>query len=243
MSELATTIRRNLAHVRERIESAAASSGRSAADVRLVAVTKYTSSAVARELVIAGCADLGESRPQELWQKAAELADLPVRWHLIGSLQRNKVRRTLDIVWLIHSLDRLSLAKEIDAQCAAAQSTDAQRTDAQRVAVLLEINISGEAAKHGAVPADAEALLLAAASSGRLDVCGLMTMASRDGNLDVARREFAALRELRDKLRRVAPPGTSLDELSMGMSGDFEVAIAEGATIVRVGSALCEGVS
>lgn len=232
MSELATTIRRNLAQVRERIERAASNSGRPAADVRLVAVTKYTSAAVARELVNAGCADLGESRPQELWQKASELADLPVRWHLIGSLQRNKVRRTLELTWLIHSLDRISLAQEIEAQCAAEQ----------RAAVLLEINISGEAAKHGAAPADAEALLLAAAASGRLDVRGLMTMASRDGDLDIARREFAALRELRDQLRRVAPPGVTLDELSMGMSGDFEVAIAEGATIVRVGSALCEGV-
>lgn len=232
MSELATTVRRNLARVRERIERAAASSDRRAADVRLVAVTKYTSSTVARELVAAGCDDLGESRPQELWHKAAELADLPVRWHLIGSLQRNKVRRTLDIAWLIHSLDRVSLAGELSQQCMAEQ----------RASVLLEINISGEAAKHGATPADAEALLLAATAAGRLDVRGLMTMASRDGDLEVARREFAALRELRDRLRRVAPPGVTLDELSMGMSGDFEVAIAEGATIVRVGSALCEGV-
>ncbi len=233
MSELATTVRRNLARVRERIERAAASSGRRAADVRLVAVTKYTSSTVARELVVAGCADLGESRPQELWHKAAELADLPICWHLIGSLQRNKVRRTLDIAWLIHSLDRVSLAQELIQQCTAEQ----------RASVLLEINISGEAAKHGAAPADAEALLIAAAALGRLDVHGLMTMASRDGDLDVARREFAALRELRDRLRRVAPAGVTLNELSMGMSGDFEVAIAEGATIVRVGSALCEGVS
>ena len=232
MSELATIVRRNLARVRERIERAAASSGRRAADVRLVAVTKYTSATVARELVAAGCADLGESRPQELWQKAAELADLAVRWHLIGSLQRNKVRRTLDIAWLIHSLDRVSLAAELAQLCPVER----------RVAVLLEINISGEAAKHGAAPADAEALLLAAAALGRLDVRGLMTMASRDGDLDVSRREFAALRELRDRLRRVAPPEVTLDELSMGMSGDFEVAIAEGATIVRVGSALCEGV-
>lgn len=233
MSLLATTVRRNLAHVRERIERAATESGRAAGDVRLVAVTKYTSTTVARELVAAGCADLGESRPQELWHKAAELADLPVRWHLIGSLQRNKVRRTLDVAWLIHSLDRASLAGELAQQCPAER----------RVSVLLEINISGEAAKHGAAPAEAEALLLAATASGLLEVQGLMTMASRDGDLDVARREFAALRELRDKLRRLAPPGVTLDELSMGMSGDFEVAIAEGATIVRVGSALCEGVS
>ncbi|MBX9791251.1 MAG: YggS family pyridoxal phosphate-dependent enzyme [Pirellulales bacterium] len=231
MADLATVVRRNLAQVRERIERAAAAAGRSAAEVRLVAVTKYASADVARELVAAGCADLGESRPQELWRKAAALSTLPVRWHLIGSLQRNKVARTLEHAWLIHSLDRLSLAEAIEAQS----------PDERRVAVLLEINISGESNKHGASPAEAEALLLAAARCRHLEVRGLMTMASRDGDLAVAGREFAALRALRDQLRRIAPPHVALDELSMGMSGDFEVAIAEGATIVRVGSALCEG--
>ena len=231
MADLATVVRRNLAQVHDRIERAAAAAGRRAAEVRLVAVTKYASADVARELVTAGRCDLGESRPQELWRKAAELASLPVRWHLIGSLQRNKVARTLELAWLIHSLDRVSLAEAIEAQSPAER----------RVAVLLEINISGESSKHGAAPADAEALLLAAANCRHLEVRGLMTMASRDGDLVVARREFAALRALRDQLRRVAPPHVALDELSMGMSGDFEGAIAEGATIVRVGSALCEG--
>lgn len=231
MADLPTVVRRNLAQVRERIERAAVAARRSAAEVRLVAVTKYASADVARELVAAGCADLGESRPQELWRKAAALSALPVRWHLIGSLQRNKVARTLEHAWLIHSLDRISLAEAIEAQS----------PDERRVAVLLEINISGEPSKHGAAPAEAEALLLAAASCRHLEVRGLMTMASRDGDLAVAGHEFAALRALRDQLRSVAPPHVELDELSMGMSGDFEVAIAEGATIVRVGSALCEG--
>ncbi|MGE0538064.1 MAG: YggS family pyridoxal phosphate-dependent enzyme [Pirellulales bacterium] len=233
MADLVSLVRRNLSDVRGRIDRAATRAGRSAADVQLVAVTKYASAEVARELLSAGCLDLGESRPQELWRKAAALSDSPVRWHLIGSLQRNKVARTLDCVWLIHSLDRLPLLREIETQC----PTD------RRVAVLLEINISGEPAKHGAAPAEAESLLVAAAQAPHLEVRGLMTMASRDGDLDVARREFAALRTLRDELRRVAPAHVALDELSMGMSGDFEAAIAEGATIVRVGSALCEGLT
>ncbi len=231
MADLAAMLRHNLLQVRERIERAAVAAGRRASDVRLVAVTKYASSKVARELASAGCVDLGESRPQELWRKAGDLADLSVRWHLIGSLQRNKVARTLEHAWLIHSLDRVSLANELEAQSSVER----------RVAVLLEINVSGEAAKHGAAPTEAEALLLTAARCSHLEVRGLMAMASRDGDLAVARREFAALRELRDNLRRVAPPHVKLDELSMGMSGDFEVGIAEGATIVRVGSALCEG--
>ena len=257
-------IRENLARVHERIAAAAARSVREAAAVRLVGVTKYVDSATARLLVLAGLADLGESRPQELWAKAAALADLsepietqqvsePVehahasvgrgtlgrgthqrtlRWHLIGHLQSNKVRRTLSFRPLIHSVDSIKIIEQVSREC---------QTQGLTSELLVEVNVSGDATKHGLAPAEVEPLLPQIASLPNIAVKGLMTMASREGDLDQARREFAALRELRDRLVRVCPPEISLGDLSMGMSGDFEVAIEEGATMVRVGSALFEG--
>jgi pyridoxal phosphate enzyme (YggS family) len=215
--------------------AAAAGSGRSVDSVTLVAVTKYVSAAEAAEVLAAGCHDLGESRPQELWTKAGEVASATgesPRWHLIGHLQRNKVRRTLPLVSLIHSVDSERLLAAIDDE-ARSQSLPAVR-------VLLEVNTSGEAAKHGLAPEAVEPLLAAAPRFSSVAICGLMTMAALAGGPDVARRNFASLRELRDRLRPSAPESVRLDELSMGMSGDFEAAIQEGATIVRVGTALWE---
>jgi pyridoxal phosphate enzyme (YggS family) len=184
-------------------------------------------------VVQAGCDVLGESRPQALWEKVPRLADLPARWHLIGHLQRNKVRRTLPLVTLIHSADGLELIADID-RIAGERSLEAK--------LLLEVNISGEDAKHGFAPAAIEPLLPQLASCRHVRVAGLMCMAGLEGGPDRARRDFAALRTLRDRLRRGCPEGIALDDLSMGMSGDYEAAIEEGATIVRVGSALFEGV-
>ena len=225
---------RNLARVRERIAAAAAGSGRDAAAVRLVGVTKYVDSATARLLVEAGLVELGESRPQELWSKSAALAALRPNWHLIGHLQSNKVRRTLPIRPLIHSADSLRILETISRE-AQAQGLTSE--------LLIEVNVSGEAAKHGFAPGEVEPLLPRMAALASIAVVGLMTMASREGDLGQARREFAALREPRDRLKPACPPEVSLRELSMGMSSDFEVAIEEGATIVRVGSALFEGLS
>ncbi len=223
----------NLADVRRRIAAAAAKSGRSPDEVSLVAATKYVTGSMARLLFDAGCRDFGESRPQQLWAKAAELSDLPIRWHLIGHLQRNKVERTLPLVSLVHSADSLRLIAAIDHAAAAID----------RVApVLLEVNISGEPAKHGFSPGEVAARLDDVAGLSHVQIRGLMAMAGLEGDSESARREFAALRELRDRLRPMQPPKVSLDELSMGMSGDFEAAIEEGATIVRVGSALFQGV-
>jgi uncharacterized pyridoxal phosphate-containing UPF0001 family protein len=212
-------------------------------------------------VVEAGCRDLGESRPQQLWERAEELADLPIRWHLIGHLQRNKVRRTLPLVAMLHSVDSPRLLAAIDEEChswggsctatpnraseEAAVQLPPQRPSPFRSAplpMLLEVNISGETAKHGFTPEDIEPFLANVAEYRHVSIRGLMGMASLEGDLDVARREFAALRELRDRLRPHCPAGVTLDELSMGMSGDFEPAIEEGATIVRIGSALFEGV-
>jgi len=197
-------------------------------------VTKYVEPAVARLLVQAGLSELGESRPQELWRKAESLGDLPVRWHLIGHLQRNKVRRTLPLAHCIHSADSLRLLEEIHREAAAQDRT---------AKVLLEVNVSGDAAKTGLPPGEVEPLLPAIAQLPNVSVQGLMTMAALEGSPDQTRREFAALRDLRDRLAANCPPTIQLNELSMGMSGDYEIAIEEGATMVRIGSALFEGVS
>jgi pyridoxal phosphate enzyme (YggS family) len=239
MSALATHVAANVAAVRARIAAATAAAGRSADSVRLVAVTKSVGPEAIRAVVAAGCADLAESRPQQLWQRAVEFAGgfalegpaapIAVRWHLVGHLQRNKVRRTLPLTALIHSLDSLRLAAAINEDAAAP------------VPVLLEVNVAGEAAKTGLPPEAVAPLLPALAALPRLAVRGLMCMAAWESTPAEARRQFAALRALRERLRADCPPQVVLDELSMGMSGDFEQAIAEGATIVRIGSALFEG--
>jgi len=136
-------------------------------------------------------------------------------------------------VSLIHSVDSLRLAQAIDQSAAKSN---------RRIPALLEVNISADPAKHGFAPAEIQPLLQPLAALDHLEIRGLMAMASPEGELDAARRQFAALRQLRDGLRSVAPPGIKLAELSMGMSGDFEIAIEEGATIVRLGSALFEGI-
>ncbi len=230
MTDDAARIAENVAEVRRRITDSAARSGRAADAVTLVAVTKYVSADVASLLVEAGCRDLGESRPQLLWEKAAALAGLPLRWHLIGHLQRNKVRRTLPLLAMLHSVDSERLLAAIDEE------------HLPPLAVLLEVNISGETAKHGFSPGEVEPFLSKAGDYRHVSIRGLMGMASLEGGIDVARREFAALRELRDHLQANCPPAVTLDELSMGMSNDFEAAIEEGATIVRIGSALFEGI-
>jgi PLP dependent protein len=222
-------LERNLAEVRERMAAAARRAGRLPDEVRLVAVTKYVDAEAARALAAAGCLDLGESRPQELWRKAALLADLPVRWHLIGHLQRNKLARSLPLVSLVHSGDSGRLIEAIDSGAARAQ---------RRVPLLLEVNVSGDASKHGLLPAELEPLVEPLSKLPWVDVRGLMCMAGREGDLDSARGDFEKLRLLRDELRSVWPEPAALVELSMGMSGDFEVAIEEGATLVRIGSSL-----
>jgi pyridoxal phosphate enzyme (YggS family) len=241
----------NLQRVRERIAAAAESAGRSADEITLVGVTKYVGPRDAAELAAAGCTDLGESRPQELWSKfdalptvAASLRDANtrlgetrlqafIRWHLVGHLQRNKVRRTLPLISLIHSVDSERLLTTID-------ETHAATGAASPINVLLEINTSGETAKYGLAPDEVERVLAAAPQYPRVAIRGLMTMAALEGGDAVAARNFAALRELRDKLKPHVSACVQLNELSMGMSGDFEIAIREGATIVRVGSLIWE---
>ena len=200
MSGLLTHISENVAEVRGRMAAAAARAGRHAEEVRLVAVTKYVGLDEIRALVAAGCTDLGESRPQQLWDRAAELCDLPIRWHMIGHMQRNKVERTLPLVAMIHSLDSLRLAEAIDAAAGKMDRT---------VPVLLEVNISREPAKHGFAPEEIEPLLPKLIELEHLEIRGLMCMAGLEGGGDEARRDFAGLRTLRDRLRASCPADDS----------------------------------
>jgi len=203
-------------------------------EITLVAVTKYVGRAEIRALVEAGCRVLGENRPQQLVAKAEALSEAPVQWHMIGHLQRNKVRRTLPVVSMVESADSPRLIAAID-RIAGELS--------RRVPILLEVNVSGEAAKHGFEPEAVEPYFEELARLKHVQVRGLMCMAGWEGGLDAARHQFAELRQLRDRLRENCPEGIAMDQLSMGMSRDFEVAIEEGATIIRVGSVLYEGLT
>jgi len=233
MSNLEQRIADNVARVRQAIADTAARSGRCAEDVTLIAVSKYVGAAEIDALLAAGCRDLGENRPQDLWRKAEQLRDRPIRWHMIGHLQRNKARRTLPLVTMLHAGDSWRLLEAASQHLQQSQQT---------LDVLIEVNVSGDEAKHGFGPEEVESLLPQIAQLPQLRVRGLMAMARWGGTPDDARRDFVRLRELRERLAASCPPQIFLHELSMGMSGDFEVAIEEGATLVRVGSALFEGV-
>ena len=224
-------VQANYLNVLERIHAAATRSARELAGIRLIGVTKSVDSTVAKWLVEFGCYDLAESRPQVLWEKAALLSDLPVRWHMIGHMQRNKVKRTIPLVSVMHSLDSNRVLEQIQ------QDIGLRPLPLQ---LLLEINISGEPDKTGMLISAAENLLTdwqtQAARFPSLAIEGLMGMGSLNGGLDQARRDFESLRNLRDLW--AIRYGIQLKELSMGMSDDFEIAIEEGATMVRVGSTL-----
>lgn len=232
MTETFQIVSDNLARIRERIAEAAASANRDSCEITLIGVSKYVGNEETAALLQAGCLDLGESRPQQLWEKAeaAELAS--ARWHLVGHLQRNKVRRTLPLVNLIHSVDSWRLLEAIE-QCAAERE--------EQTRVLLEVNCSGDSAKHGLSTDGLRRLLPSLAELKHARVCGLMTMAALEGGPTIAEKNFTTLRELRDGAQSECPPEIQLAELSMGMSQDFEAAIRAGATMVRIGSILFEG--
>ncbi len=206
--------------VRRTIAEALARAGDPGRDVTIVAVTKTMPAAVVEEVAAAGITDIGESRVQEALEKAPSVR-APVRWHLVGHLQGNKARRAAGLFSVIHSIDSTALLDMLGAS-------------GRPLAVFLEINVAGDPRKHGAPPAEARNLLRKASGIGTLDVLGLMTIAPLDAD---PRPSFRALRQLRDDLNR-AGDGPPLRGLSMGMSGDYEVAVEEGATHVRIGTAL-----
>jgi pyridoxal phosphate enzyme (YggS family) len=225
------TLAARLAEVEERLERALRRAGRLRSDVTLVAVTKTVDVEVAALLPELGIADLGENRPQELWRKAAVLSE-GIRWHLIGHLQRNKVDRTVPLTVRIHSVDSVRLLRALEEESVRRQTP---------LSALLEINAGGEASKHGFRPDEVPALAAEVAALHGLRIDGLMTLAAFEEDAERTRPTFALLRQLRDELRRRLGQPNGLPHLSMGMSNDFEVAVEEGATFVRLGTVLFEG--
>jgi hypothetical protein len=223
-------VQQNWQRVVAEVSDAAQRCGRDPDSIRIIGVSKYVDTETTAALVEAGCRQLGESRPQSLWQKAEALADhAGIGWHLIGHLQRNKVRRVIRHRPLIHSVDSDRLLRAI----AEESLLQAIQSD-----VLLEVNISGEETKTGLPPAELARLLERGPVAG-VRVLGLMAMAGWGTDPELARQQFERTRQLRDELERRC--GVKLPELSMGMSGDFAEAIASGATMVRIGSRLFEG--
>jgi pyridoxal phosphate enzyme (YggS family) len=226
------SIAENLAAVRARIERAARLAGRRAEEIALMAVSKTQPPERIREAYTAGQRLFGENRVQDFAAKAEALRDLQAaEWHMIGHLQTNKAARTAELFRAVDSVDSLKLAERLDA---------AARKLGRKVDVLLEINVGGEEAKSGAAPDSPgiEELLLAAPSLEALTFRGLMTVPPFTDDPQGARPYFRKLRELRDAIAARKPPAISMDQISMGMSHDFEVAIEEGSTCVRVGTAI-----
>jgi pyridoxal phosphate enzyme (YggS family) len=218
----------NLKTVTDRIAAAARRAGRDPASVRLVVVTKTVDAARVREAVAAGAVILGENRVREARDKIEQLGRI-APWHLIGRLQTNKAKYAVGLFDLIHSVDGLGLARELDKQ--AAKHGKVQD-------VLIEVSIAGEAAKAGVAVSEAATLVRDAAKLRHLSIKGLMTVPPYSEDPEDSRPYFRTLRELAERIAGEKIPGVSMRELSMGMSGDYAVAVEEGATMVRVGSAI-----
>jgi PLP dependent protein len=230
---LRDSLQGRLGAVEARVAAACRRAGRRREEVTLVAVTKTVSADLAAALHSLGVTHLGENRPQELWRKAAALPPT-ARWHLIGHLQRNKVERTLPLVEMIHAVDSLRLLEALEAEAVRQQRS---------VPVLLEVNASREASKQGFAAEEVPGLAAHINGLKHVHVRGLMTMAALEADPERCRPTFAELRRVRDALRGEVSPPHVLDQLSMGMSNDFEVAVEEGATLVRLGSVLFEGLA
>lgn len=214
----------NIQAVRERIARAAGRAGRDPADITLVVVSKGVSAEAVREAA-AGAGDLGENRVQEALPKMAELP-AGIRWHLIGHLQKNKVRHAVGLFDLIHTVDSPELAREIELRASRAGI---------RQRVLIQINLAREPQKHGTAPGDAASLAHEIRKMEHLSLEGLMALPPYSENPEESRTYFRQLAEIRRSLRR---EGLEIKDLSMGMSHDFEAAVEEGATLVRVGTAI-----
>ncbi len=222
-------IRERIDRVRDQIAAAAARAGRDPASVTLIAVSKTRPADAIAEAVAAGIEHIGENRVQEAAEKVGQVREMLGRdptWHLIGTLQRNKCRQALELFHLIHSVDSVRLAEALAA-----------RANGRRVPILLEVYLGDDRARPGFRPADVEGSLAAIDALPSVEVRGLMTVAPLGLAPDQIRAAFRDLRELRDRLAD-GHPGLALDELSMGMSEDFGLAIEEGATIIRVGRAI-----
>jgi pyridoxal phosphate enzyme (YggS family) len=238
VSVLSTRIAKNLRRIQDTVADACARRGRSERDVSLVAVTKSVGIDAVAAAVDAGLTELGESRVQHLTERAAELEGMlrrrrakapEIRWHMIGHLQRNKVRAVLDVASVIHSLDSLRLAEAINSRAEQA---------GKPVDVLIQVNCSQESQKFGVAVGAAAYLGELVSTLRHLRLIGLMTMAPQSRDPQKARPSFIRLRELFEEMRRDGIGGTDFRHLSMGMSQDYGVAVEEGATILRIGTVL-----
>lgn len=221
-------LQERIAQVEQRIQAACERSGRRAGDVQMVAVTKYVSTEKTGQVLDAGLIHLGENRWQNAKDKWEALHQRGI-WHFIGHLQTNKVKDVIGKFEYIHSLDRLSLAKELEKKAAELELI---------VKVFVQVNVSGEESKYGLAPEAVEDFFKALQQMPHLKVVGLMTMAPEVDEPEQTRPVFRGLRELKDRLNTLGCTAEPIAHLSMGMSGDFEIAVEEGATFVRLGSIL-----
>ncbi len=221
----------NLQQVCSIISRQAAATGRNAAEITLIAVTKTVAPELVQEALADGVTDIGENKVQEAIAKSAYLHQA-VHWHLIGHLQSNKVKAAVQLFEFIHSVDSVKLIEAIDRE--AGQIGKKQR-------ILLEVNISGEESKYGCSPEEALEILKSASTKSNVHVEGLMTMAPFTADKNRIQAVFRGLRELKDTIAGYNLPNIEMKHLSMGMSHDFEIAIAEGATLVRIGTAIFGG--
>ncbi|HSG70673.1 MAG TPA: YggS family pyridoxal phosphate-dependent enzyme [Planctomycetaceae bacterium] len=228
---LSETISRNLTRVRERINAACERSARDPKEVRLVAVTKYAEPDWVQALYDLGHRDFGESRPQQLGPRTVQFPQ-DIRWHMIGHLQRNKVRPVLETGAVVHSIDSPQLLERVERIANEMGVTPR---------VLFEVNVSGEESKHGFDAQVFRKWIALGVSCPHVELAGLMTMAPESIDPEAVRPVFRELRNLLGDLHESVPGIPIRNELSMGMSGDFEIAIEEGATMIRLGSLLFEG--
>jgi hypothetical protein len=222
-------LRDQLRQVKNRIDTAAGGCGRDPETIRLVAVSKTVAAEQVKEAIEAGVTILGENYVQEAREKIQRLSSYPVSWHYIGHLQTNKAKYAVKLFDLIHSVDSLKLAQELDKQ--------AKKNDKIQP-ILIQVNVAEEISKSGVSVEHATKLIKVIGQLPNLAIKGLMTMPPYFNAPEKVRPFFNALRQLRDQIRRESIPHVSMDELSMGMTGDFEVAIQEGATLVRIGTAI-----
>jgi len=231
ISKAMPNIQENLLKITERISSAAKRANRNASEVRIIAATKDVPAEMIRESVFHGVKDIGENRIQEAESKYDKLSDLPITWHMIGHLQTNKLKKALRMFSVIQSVDSLELAEKISEEAGKAGKS---------VEILLEINTSGEASKYGIIPEKAEEMAESISMLPNLSLRGLMTVGPLTGDKERIRGCFRLLKSLKDRISARGYPKVELKYLSMGMSDDFEMAIEEGANMIRVGQAIYE---
>lgn len=223
------SIKENIREIQEQIAAAAEKAGRSASEITLIAVSKTKPNEMIREAVKCGMTELGENKPQELAAKFPEFESDNVHWHLIGNLQKNKVRHIIDKAYLIHSVDSFELAAEINKRAAAIDKVQN---------ILIQVNISGEETKSGVAPEDAAELCRRISGLENVCIKGLMTISVRDYAYEQNKTLFARLKDLAEDIRALSLSRVEMKELSMGMTHDFEAAIEAGATMIRVGTAI-----